>query len=54
VQSANAYGLASVGESGNGNGSSTLAVLTGETGIEAFSSMEFEDFWDMLKADIFM
>ena len=48
--SADALGLMS--ESGNSN--AAMAALSGETGMEAFSSMEFEDFWDMLKADIFM
>lgn len=37
-----------------GNPGSSMTPFANETGMEAFTSMEFEDFWDMLKADIFM
>ncbi|KAJ9480398.1 Regulatory protein CAT8 [Pseudozyma hubeiensis] len=37
-----------------GNAASGALPFTSETGMEAFTSMDFEDFWDMLKADIFM
>ncbi|GAC94359.1 transcription factor [Pseudozyma hubeiensis SY62] len=42
------------GLDGSNAGSGGVLPFTSETGMEAFTSMDFEDFWDMLKADIFM
>ncbi|SPO27208.1 uncharacterized protein UTRI_10326 [Ustilago trichophora] len=39
---------------GSLNTNTNVAGLSGQAGAEAFTNMEFEDLWDMLKADIFM
>ncbi|TKY87858.1 hypothetical protein EX895_003439 [Sporisorium graminicola] len=58
ARSAQASAISSLGssvaiDSVSDAGPSSLFPFNTESGLEAFTSMEFDDFWDILKADIF-